>query len=135
MLTGFILGVVVSFFGSAIFSIVLATLMEVGSFKSVGIPEAGQPLITTLRENSPQEGVKEVTKNYNLQNDKQTLKLQTDSKQLALSPQNKISQQTKDLIRKLLMTKIRLAGINGVTSISDRWLDGYINAKYELLAK
>lgn len=109
--------------------------MEVGSFKSVGIAEPGQPLITMLRENSPKEGVKEVTKNYNLQNDQQTLKSQAYSKQPASFPQNKISQQTKDLIRKLLMTKIRLAGISGVTSISDGWLEGYINARYELITK
>lgn len=133
MLTGFILGVIVSFFGSAIFSVVLAALMEVGSLKSVRIAAAGQSLVTMLRGNSP-EDVKEVTKNYALHSDKQTL-FQAYGKQLVPLPQNKLSQQTKDLVKKLLMAKIRMAGMRGITSISDTWLEGYINAKYGLLAK
>ncbi len=137
MLTGFVLGVIVSFFGSAIFSIILAALMEVGSFESVGIAEAGQPLATMLREkNRPKHDSEQITKNYTIHDHQQTPKLQAHGRQLAPSPQNSvISQHAKDLVRKLLMAKIRLAGLNGITSISDRWLEGYINTKYELLAK
>lgn len=43
-------------------------------------------------------------------------------------PQNKvIDQGTKDLIDKLLLEKIPLAGIAKVTGVSERWLQSYVN--------
>lgn len=48
------------------------------------------------------------------------------------NPQNKgIEQTTKDLIDKLLLEKLPLAGIAGVTGVSEPWLQSYVNAKYE----
>ena len=42
---------------------------------------------------------------------------------------------TKDLIDKLLLEKIPLAGIARVTEVSEPWLQSYINGKYELIDK
>ena len=42
-----------------------------------------------------------------------------------------ISQKTKNLIDKLLLEKIPLAGIARVTDVSEPWLQTYVNAKYE----
>ena len=46
-----------------------------------------------------------------------------------------ISQETKDLIDVLLLEKIPLAGIARVTKVSVRWLQYYVNAKYEHVPK
>ena len=46
-------------------------------------------------------------------------------------PQNKvIAQATKDLIDKLLLERLCLAGIARVTGVSELWLQRYVNAKY-----
>jgi insertion element IS1 protein InsB len=42
-----------------------------------------------------------------------------------------ISQETWDLVDKLLLEKIPIAGISRVTGISEPWLQRYINDKYE----
>ena len=52
------------------------------------------------------------------------------------NPQNKvIGQQTKNLIDKLLLEKIPLAGIARVTEVSEPWLQGYVNTKYESVSQ
>ena len=43
----------------------------------------------------------------------------------------RISDETKELIDKLLLERIPLAGIARVTGVSERWLQIYVNAKYE----
>jgi insertion element IS1 protein InsB len=46
-------------------------------------------------------------------------------------PQNKrIDQATKDLIDKLLLERLSLAGIARVVGVSELWLQRYVNAKY-----
>ncbi|BAS59709.1 transposase, IS1 family [Leptolyngbya boryana IAM M-101] len=46
-------------------------------------------------------------------------------------PQNKlIDQATKDLIDKLILERLSLAGIARVTGVSELWLQRYVNAKY-----
>ncbi len=42
-----------------------------------------------------------------------------------------ISQDTKDIIDKLLLEKIPLTGIAKVVSVSERWLQNYVNNKYK----
>lgn len=42
-----------------------------------------------------------------------------------------ISQAKKDLIDKLLLERISLAGIARVAGVSELWLQKYVNAKYE----
>ena len=50
---------------------------------------------------------------------------------LLLSQQKLISQETKNLIDKLLLEKIPLAGIARVCDVSEPWLQDYVNRKYE----
>lgn len=46
-----------------------------------------------------------------------------------------IDQATKDLIDKLLLEKIPLAGIARVAGISEPWLQSYVNAKYQAVSR
>lgn len=53
-------------------------------------------------------------------------------RQFVENPENKlIPQATKDLIDKLLLERISLAGIARVTGVSELWLQKYVNDKYE----
>ena len=47
----------------------------------------------------------------------------------------KISDETKELIERLLLEKISLAGIARVLKISERWLQTYVNEKYKNIEK
>ena len=40
-----------------------------------------------------------------------------------------IDNQTQELIDKLLLEKISLAGISRVTGVSEKWLQDYVNSK------
>ena len=52
-------------------------------------------------------------------------------RQFVENPTNKvISSQTKDLIERLLLEKISLAGIARTTDVSKKWLQDYVNNKY-----
>jgi AraC-like DNA-binding protein len=44
-----------------------------------------------------------------------------------------ISQQTKNLIEKLLLGRLSLAEIAKITGLSEQWLERYLNEKYEFL--
>lgn len=46
-----------------------------------------------------------------------------------------ISAETRELIEKLLLERLALAGIARVTGVSERWLQMYVNQKYYLLPK
>ena len=60
-----------------------------------------------------------------------TIALRNCGRQLVQDPQNKpIDQATKDLIDKLLLERLSLAGIARVTGVSELWLQRYVNAKY-----
>jgi AraC-like DNA-binding protein len=50
-------------------------------------------------------------------------------------PENRISQETKDLIDKLLLERIPLAGIARVVGVSERWLQRYVNQVYQEVPK
>ena len=53
-------------------------------------------------------------------------------RQFVENPTKKIiPQETWDLVDKLLLEKIPIAGISRVTGISEPWLQKYINDKYE----
>jgi transposase-like protein len=45
--------------------------------------------------------------------------------------QQPISTETKELINKLLLEKLPLAGIARVTGVSETWLQSYVNQLYE----
>ncbi len=53
-------------------------------------------------------------------------------RQFVENPQNIIiSQETRDLIDKLLLERMALAAIVRVTGVSESWLQDYVNQKYD----
>ena len=75
---------------------------------------------------------KQIVKNGKIHNGKQNYKCRECDRQFVENPQNKIiTQSTKDLIDKLLLEKIPLAGIARMTEVSEPWLQSYVNNKYE----
>jgi insertion element IS1 protein InsB len=75
---------------------------------------------------------KSVVKNGFIHNGKQNHKCRNCGRQFVeVSEQKLISQETKDLIDKLLLEKIPLAGIARVCEVSESWLQEYVNQKYE----
>ena len=77
-----------------------------------------------------------IVKNGKIHNGKQNYRCRNCGRQFVKDPQNKvISQKTKDFIDKLLLEKIPLAGIARVTDVSERWLQSYVNAKYESVSQ
>jgi insertion element IS1 protein InsB len=58
------------------------------------------------------------------------------SRQFVEHPKNpRVSQEQKNLIDKLLLEKISLAGIARVVGVSERWLQNYVNDKYKTISK
>lgn len=57
-------------------------------------------------------------------------------RQFLLNPEKqKISETTKQLIDKLLLERLSLAGISRAVGVSERWLQSYVNAKYAQVKK
>lgn len=76
-------------------------------------------------------GAHKVVKNGRIHNGKQNHKCRDCGRQFVKDPQQKrIDQSTKDLIDKLLLEKIALAGIARVCDVSESWLQEYVNGKY-----
>lgn len=72
-----------------------------------------------------------IVKNGSLGNGKPKFKCNTCGRQFVENPKKQpISDSTKQLIDKLLLEKIPLAGIARVTGVSERWLQSYVNDKY-----
>lgn len=46
-----------------------------------------------------------------------------------------ITEKTRELVDRLLLEKISLAGIAPVTNVSEKWLQDYVNAKYDNIPK
>jgi transposase-like protein len=70
-------------------------------------------------------------KNGRIHNGKQNYRCRDCGRQFVQDPQTKvIDQATKDLIDKLLLERLSLAGIARVTGVSELWLQRYVNAKY-----
>jgi transposase-like protein len=75
-------------------------------------------------------------KNGNIHNGKAKNMCKECGRQFVENPQNKIiPPETWELVDKLLLEKIPMAGISRVTGISKRWLQKYINEKYENIPK
>jgi IS1 family transposase/transposase-like protein len=84
--------------------------------------------------NCPECKSSEVVMNGKIHNGKQRYKCKECNRQFIDNPQNTpISQEKKDLIDRLLLEKIPLAGIVRVTGVSERWLQNYVNQKYEAI--
>ncbi|MGB5637225.1 MAG: IS1 family transposase [Waterburya sp.] len=73
-----------------------------------------------------------VVKNGRIHNGKQNHKCRSCGRQFVQDPkQKRIDQTTKDLVDKLLLEKIPLAGIARVCNVSESWLQDYVNRIYE----
>ena len=76
-----------------------------------------------------------IIKNGSIHNGKQKYACKDCNRQFVLEPENCIAQDKKDLIDKLLLEKIPLAGIARAVDVSERWLQDYVNEKYDAVKK
>ena len=72
-----------------------------------------------------------VIKNGSIHNGKPKFSCKDCDRQFVENPENRIPQDKKDLIDKLLLERISLAGIARVVGVSERWLQDYVNRKYQ----
>ena len=73
----------------------------------------------------------QVIKNGPIHNGKPKWKCKACGRQFVADPTHqRSSDDTKQLIDKLLLDRLSLAGIVRVTGVSARWLQSYVNAKY-----
>lgn len=71
-----------------------------------------------------------------IHNGKQRFECKDCGRQFVENPQNRtISEETGELIDRLLPEKLPLAGIARVTGVSESWLQNYVNKKYEEIPK
>lgn len=79
---------------------------------------------------------KQIVKNGKIHNGKQNYKCRECDWQFVRNPPNKIiNQSTKNLIDKLLLEKLPLAGRARVTEVSEPWRQSYVNDKYESVSQ
>jgi IS1 family transposase/transposase-like protein len=84
-----------------------------------------------LRPDCPDCGSNHIVKNGIIHNNKPKYKCQSCGRQFVENSTKKvINSQTKDLIDRLLLEKISLAGIARSTGVSQKWLQDYVNNKY-----
>ena len=77
-----------------------------------------------------------ISKNGKIHNGKQNYRCQVCGRQFIKNPTKKyITEATKNLIDRLLLEKIPLAGIARATNVSEKWLQDYVNAKYDKVPK
>ncbi|NBD15760.1 MAG: hypothetical protein GVY04_06315 [Cyanobacteria bacterium] len=70
-------------------------------------------------------------KNGRIHNGKQRFKCHDCERQFIKQPTKKvIDQATRELIDRLLLERISLAGIARATQVSEQWLQTYVNEKY-----
>jgi insertion element IS1 protein InsB len=71
-----------------------------------------------------------IVKNGHTHRGKQSFKCRDCSRQFVIAPRHQpISEDTRELIDRLLLEKISLAGIVRATGVSPRWLQYYVNKK------
>ena len=79
----------------------------------------------------PKCGSTHIKKNGSIHNKKKKYQCNRCGRQFVENPQNKIiSDETKNLVEKLLLEKIPLAGIARVAGVSEPWLQDCVNQKY-----
>jgi len=77
-------------------------------------------------------GSENVVKNGTIHNGKPKVMCKDCGRQSAEDPENKnISQETKDIIDRLLLEKIPLAGIARAAGVSEKMAQSYVNNKYD----
>jgi len=73
-----------------------------------------------------------IVKNGSIHNKKQKFMCKECGRQFVEEPENRIiPDETKELVDRLLLEKISLAGIARAAGVSERWLQDYVNRKYE----
>ena len=103
-----------------------------GSPKSVRIIGSESAKSSPQMPHCPNCQSTKVVKNGRIHNGKQNHKCRDCGRQFVENPQQKIiSSETKQLIDKLLLEKIPLAGIARVCEVSEPWLQQYVNQKYK----
>ncbi len=86
--------------------------------------------------NCPKCKSNSVINNGRIHNGKQNFKCRDCGRQFVENPTQKlIPQATKDLVDKLLLERLSLAAIVRVTSVSESWLQKYVNKKYESVSQ
>jgi insertion element IS1 protein InsB len=84
----------------------------------------------------PSCGSTEIVKNGSQANGKPKNKCKKCGRQFVENPKKgRISEETKELIDKLLLEKLPLSAIARVTGVSEQWLQSYVNKKYDNIAK
>ncbi|MCT7950275.1 IS1 family transposase [Ancylothrix sp. C2] len=84
----------------------------------------------------PKCGSQSIVKNGHTHSGKQNLKCRDCQRQFVMAPRHQpISQETRELIDRLLAEKISLAGIARSTGVSERWLQYYVNRKLEAVKR
>lgn len=90
----------------------------------------------SLRQNCRDYGSNHIVKNGIIHNKKPSDKCLSCGRQFVENPTNKvISSQTKDLIDRLLLEKIYLAGRARTTDVYQKWLQDYVNNKYSSIER
>ena len=80
--------------------------------------------------NCPKCNSEYILKNGRTRSQKQNFKCRDCGRQFVMTPRHQpISSATKELIDRLLLEKISLAGIVRATGVSSRWLQYYVNKK------
>jgi hypothetical protein len=75
-------------------------------------------------------------KNGHIHNGKQRYKCHECGRQFVENPEKiVISPEKRELIDRLLLERISLAGIARVVKVSERWLQTYVNEKYALVPR
>jgi len=85
---------------------------------------------TNHKVSCPRCGSHETIKNGSIHNGKPKNKCKSCGYQFVINPTNKtVSDETKQLIDKLLLERLSLRGIKRVTGVSWSWLQNYVNNK------
>ncbi len=86
--------------------------------------------------NCPNCSSEKTVKNGHIHNGKQRYKCHDCGRQFVENPEKiLISQEKRELIDRLLLERISLAGITRVVKVSERWLQTYVNEKYALVPR
>ncbi|MGF1590445.1 MAG: IS1 family transposase [Pleurocapsa sp.] len=79
---------------------------------------------------------RKTVKNGRIHNGKQRFKCNECNRQFVENPEKiVIDQEKRDLIDRLLLARISLAGISRAVKVSAKWLQTYVNQKYALVPK
>lgn len=88
------------------------------------------------RPNCPSCESAHTIKNGTTHDRQNKFKCQYCGRQFVLNPTKKyVSDETKAIIDKLLLEKLSLAGIARATGVSEKWLQDYVNSRYEGISR